>query len=1109
MGSSMMVMSMLPAASAFAQTAPTVTLTEVGHSTVAAQVSVGSSVVFTASSTVSHPEYQFWVEHPNGTWTAVGGYSTNNSYTLTPSQSGDYLVTAYALSSSQLATGDYAAATNVGSNGLQQVDGVFVNSNVALSVPSASVIAGHQFTISATASNIYDAQYQFWYKPPSGSWQQSGNYSSSNTFTFTPSQSGNYTFIAYAKSPLALNDPEGALYSHVTTGSVVPQIQIGLSESTAMLTNNGKSTDTFTAGVTDPNGNPLPGVSVAFTSTASGVMAFSGSTTTSATTNASGVATATGTVGTTVGTALVTAKADNQSSSPVTFTTTQSAATQIGKVSVSPIVGTTTSETTTVSGTTTSSTTQTTYVGTAGTSETVSAIVEDAQGNPVPSQTVVLTGNHVDTNSSIAPYRQNSVQEPGSTSFTPFGDSNFGLATGSASGVVSFTVENSANSYSGAMSTSSTVNFNGQSLPFNTYTMELVPSSVTVKEGQVLPSSLTVLSGNVNNSGTVQVAWQPTHAVGTGLDIASTSSTGVDSTASLPSDYSSSAASVSVVGPTGATQYFNVLPYTTNHASASNNTRILFQPPSGDANVPTGSSLTYTLTTSGHGVINNIDGVKLNAGWTYDSTTGNWTSGSTSGLNYDAESVTVTYQYAKNNFGELMNVLVSTPNHSRPLQLAGINPVFNDMQAQNYVSSGVNIGSAGGSGSTILSFGTNDGVAETAPVKVSASSNYLKISNPSPATAQVTYSTTVTSGAYATFSPQTDSNSATTLNNHTMSETITVYNANGNPVPNALTAIDGSVYNQGAAGYFSSTTTNDALWVTQVDGTSLKNGSTNDAFPLVGASTNLNSSSRGYLYPTPVAGLYSTNNGRLDVYTNSSGQINLTLEGGQAQYLSGSASSPTTNLSNDVTNNKFWVSAWNPATMANLGHATIGTGTVPAITQSATAASGASISPTGNTLSVNSSQNVTVTAENADGNPISSGEITLAASGTNSNAWLTAVNGTTITSTISGSSVATPLPLFNVGLASPSITLGYKSVSGTISGVSYTGSGFTTSNPSVVVTTNSQGQANLTFQVSNFPYYSSTGTTTLSISGSSGAPAGQVSSISPTPSGFTGFFWTY
>ena len=1100
----MMVMSMLPAASAFAQTAPTVTLTEVGHSTVAAQVSVGSSVVFTASSTVSHPEYQFWVEHPNGTWTAVGGYSTNNSYTLTPSQSGDYLVTAYALSSSQLATGDYAAATNVGSNGLQQVDGVFVNSNVALSVPSASVIAGHQFTISATASNIYDAQYQFWYKPPSGSWQQSGNYSSSNTFTFTPSQSGNYTFIAYAKSPLALNDPEGALYSHVTTGSVVPQIQIGLSESTAMLTNNGKSTDTFTAGVTDPNGNPLPGVSVAFTSTASGVMAFSGSTTTSATTNASGVATATGTVGTTVGTALVTAKADNQSSSPVTFTTTQSAATQIGKVSVSPIVGTTTSETTTVSGTTTSSTTQTTYVGTAGTSETVSAIVEDAQGNPVPSQTVVLTGNHVDTNSSIAPYRQNSVQEPGSTSFTPFGDSNFGLATGSASGVVSFTVENSANSYSGAMSTSSTVNFNGQSLPFNTYTMELVPSSVTVKEGQVLPSSLTVLSGNVNNSGTVQVAWQPTHAVGTGLDIASTSSTGVDSTASLPSDYSSSAASVSVVGPTGATQYFNVLPYTTNHASASNNTRILFQPPSGDANVPTGSSLTYTLTTSGHGVINNIDGVKLNAGWTYDSTTGNWTSGSTSGLNYDAESVTVTYQYAKNNFGELMNVLVSTPNHSRPLQLAGINPVFNDMQAQNYVSSGVNIGSAGGSGSTILSFGTNDGVAETAPVKVSASSNYLKISNPSPATAQVTYSTTVTSGAYATFSPQTDSNSATTLNNHTMSETITVYNANGNPVANALTAIDGSIPSR-YSGYYNSTTSNSALWVTQVDGTSLTNGSLPDAFPLVKAGTSL--SSDGYVNPTANAGLYYASKGRLFVYTNSQGQVTLTLEGGQAAYVS-NPTTPTTQVSQNVGNNEFWVSAWNPATTSNLGYAQIGaTGVV--VTSPATAAS-ATISPTGATgLSVTTSQNVTVQALDANGNPVSFGKITLAASGTNSNAWLTAVNGTTITRNISGNSVATPLPLFDVALASPSISLGYHSVSGTISGVGYTGSGFTTSNPSVVVTTNSQGQANLTFQVSGFKYYSSTGTTTLSISGTSGQEAGQVSSISPTPSGFTGFFWTY
>ena len=1106
MGSSMMILSMLPAASAFAQTAPTVTLTEVGHNTVAAQVSVGSPVVFTASSTASNAEYQFWIESPNGTWTSAGAYSSNNSYTLTPSQSGDYLVTAYALSSSQVATGDYAAATNIGTDGNQQVDGVFVNSSVTLSTPSASVVAGHAFTVSATATNIYDAQYQFWYKNPSGTWKQSGNYSSSNSFTFTPSQSGTYTFIAYAKSPLAINDPEGALYSNVASGTVLPVVKIGLSESTAVLNNNGKSTDTFTAGVTSPNGNPLSGVPVTFTSSNSGVLSFASATAITATTNASGVAMATGTAGTTVGTALVTAVADDQSSSPVTFTTTQSAATQIGKVSVSPIVGTTTSETTTISGTTTSSQTMTTYVGTAGTSETVSAVIEDAQGNPVPSQTVVLTGNHVDTNTAVSPYRQNSVLEPGSTTFTPFGASNFGLATGSASGVVRFTVENAANSYSGAMSTSSTVSFNGQSLPFNTYTMQLVPSGTTVTEGQSLPSGLAVLSGNVNNSGQVQIAWQPTHVVGTGLDIASTTNGSAASTSGLPTDYSSAAASTNVTGPIGQTQYFDVLPYLTNNAKASQNTAVTFQPPTGDAYVPVGSSLSYTVTTHGHGVINSIDGVRLNAGWTYDSTTGYWSSGSTSGLNYDSESVTVTYQYAKNNFGELMNIFVSTPNHSRPLQLAGVNPVFIDYPATQYAS-GVNINPTGGPDSTVLSFGTTDGVAETTPVTVSASSKYLNISNPSPATAQVTFSTTVSMPVSATFSPAIDSNPATSLNNNTMSETITVLNANGNPVANALTAIDGSVQNRGAAGYFLSPTTNDALWVTQVDGTNLMNGSASDAYPLVGMGTSL--SAAGYVSPTPVAGLYSTSKGRLMVYTNASGTITLTLEGGQAKYVSGTPGSTTPNLSDNVTNNKFWVSAWNPATKANLGHATIGTGTIPVVSQAPTQASGALISPTGNVLSVNSSQVVDVTALNANGNPISNGKITLAASGTNSNAWLTAINGTTITSTISSNTVATPLPLFDVALASPTISLGYTSVSGSLSGVGYSGSGFTTSKPNVVVTTNSQGQANLTFQVSNFPYYSSTGTTTLSISGASGASAGQVSSISPTPSGFTGFFWTY
>ena len=217
LGSSMLVLSMLPAASAFAASAPTVSLSENGYS-IAAQVSPGSSVTFTANSNgISNPRYQFWVEKPNGQWVVDQNYSASSTFTLSNVTSGDYLVTAYALGSAQLNTGDYSAATNVGSNGLQQVDGVFVNSSMSLTTSSATVTAGSQVTVTASASSIYDPLYQFWYKTPSGTWNQSGNYSSSGTFSFKAATTGTYNIIAYAKSPLALNDPEGALYSKTIT----------------------------------------------------------------------------------------------------------------------------------------------------------------------------------------------------------------------------------------------------------------------------------------------------------------------------------------------------------------------------------------------------------------------------------------------------------------------------------------------------------------------------------------------------------------------------------------------------------------------------------------------------------------------------------------------------------------------------------------------------------------------------------------------------------------------------------------------------------------------------------------------------------------------------
>lgn len=269
----MILMGLLPAASAMAASAPSVSLT--GPSSVTQ--SAGSNVTYTAqASNVSNPVYQFWVEGPNGNWTDAQNWSSSNTFTLSNVQDGNYLVTAYVAPA-----GHPSMATNAQANGQQAVDGVFVDSTVSVNAPS-TLVAGKSVTVTASSSNVFNAVYQFWYKDPSGNWHQSGNYGGSS-FTFTPSQTGKYEFVAYAKSPLALNNPEGAMQSpnpaYTSVGAAVPSLSAvnvtgqtsgsGSSGSPATSTNGNAITVSTT--LMDSSGNPIAGTGITY--------ALSGSTT--------------------------------------------------------------------------------------------------------------------------------------------------------------------------------------------------------------------------------------------------------------------------------------------------------------------------------------------------------------------------------------------------------------------------------------------------------------------------------------------------------------------------------------------------------------------------------------------------------------------------------------------------------------------------------------------------------------------------------------------------------------------------------------------------------------------------------------------------------------
>ncbi|OLZ12006.1 triple tyrosine motif-containing protein [Sulfobacillus thermosulfidooxidans] len=171
----------------------------------------GASTTITASA--QDPggvaEYQFWIHGPGNQWKMVQNYSPNNVLALTQLASGSYVIAVYALDKTQVAQRLFNEA-------YRSSTVIDVNSHATLSAPKTGAVQ-NPLTVTASSFGITNPVYQFWYETPSGQWVASGNYQSQATFTFTPSQSGTYHVIVYAKDPYA---PATAAYA-VTAESMV------------------------------------------------------------------------------------------------------------------------------------------------------------------------------------------------------------------------------------------------------------------------------------------------------------------------------------------------------------------------------------------------------------------------------------------------------------------------------------------------------------------------------------------------------------------------------------------------------------------------------------------------------------------------------------------------------------------------------------------------------------------------------------------------------------------------------------------------------------------------------------------------------------------------
>ena len=91
-----------------------------------------------------------------------------------------------------------SGATNAGGSKANASGGT-----VSLAAPASGQV-GSPVLLTATASNINNPVYQFWYETPSGVFTQDPQgYSAQNAYQFTPTQSGTYRVIAYARAASA------------------------------------------------------------------------------------------------------------------------------------------------------------------------------------------------------------------------------------------------------------------------------------------------------------------------------------------------------------------------------------------------------------------------------------------------------------------------------------------------------------------------------------------------------------------------------------------------------------------------------------------------------------------------------------------------------------------------------------------------------------------------------------------------------------------------------------------------------------------------------------------------------------------------------------------
>jgi hypothetical protein len=196
-------------------------------------------------------EYQFWVyRQSKGTWTSMGAYGASNELTWTPTAVDTYAVQAWARQVGSTANYDVYASSGFFNVAKGPLTVTSLAADTALPAATGTTIT---WVARARGGNAGPLQYAFYrYKNGEG-WTKVQDYSTSNSYTWTPTwgDEGSYAIQVWARSAGATANYEGWLGTPMFD---ITRASVQLTTPTMFPVAPGTPVK-FTAGVSDPSVN--------------------------------------------------------------------------------------------------------------------------------------------------------------------------------------------------------------------------------------------------------------------------------------------------------------------------------------------------------------------------------------------------------------------------------------------------------------------------------------------------------------------------------------------------------------------------------------------------------------------------------------------------------------------------------------------------------------------------------------------------------------------------------------------------------------------------------------------------------------------------------------